>query len=297
MATVRNRDREEVLPRFAPTPEEPSKGTTKALEWVNYAFMIFLAIGIKTWQPLAIAKSQRPDGSYAFNKTMMVILVEFIKLVFCACVLGVVWFQTHPAKRSALVNLPFLQSLHFLVPSVLYGVSNTVVYHGMGYIHPALFHIFGNFRIIIAGILYRFIMGKKNTDTQWAALVLLTAGAILASPEISNPEVLDSSNTFYGMVLIVIMCLCSTSSSIYIELNYKKTEELSIFFQNIVLYVYGIAINALYLIVTDDGTVAQNGIFYGFDSSSYEVLFVQSMMGISLSFFCLLYTSPSPRDS
>lgn len=194
------------------------------LESAKYVLMIVLAIGVKTWQPLAIAASQRPDGSYSYNKTAMVFIVECIKLVFCSSVFAVVWHRTEPQKRASLINLPFKQSLHFLIPSVLYMASNTLVYYGMGYINPALFHIFGNFRIIVAGVLYRLIMGRKNTDVQWLSLVMLTAGAVLASPDVVKPDLFDESGTLYGMLILTLMCLCSTCSSIYTELNYKKTE-------------------------------------------------------------------------
>ena len=63
-----------------------------------------------------------------------------------------------------MVNLPFIKSLHFLVPSLLYATSNTLMYLGLSYINPALFHVFGNIRIIITGVLARVMLSKKLTD-------------------------------------------------------------------------------------------------------------------------------------
>lgn len=51
-----------------------------------------------------------------------------------------------------------------------------------------------------------------------------------------------------------------------------------------VLYTYGIVVNYLYMMITDDGTIAENGIFHGFDGSSMQTLAAQSLMGITLSF-------------
>jgi UDP-galactose transporter len=262
--------------------KEKEKKEPKVATW-QYCLMLALAIGIKSWQPLAIAASKNDDGSYSWNKTTMVILVEFVKLVFCAIVFSVQYYRTEPKLRPLLHALSFDQSLHFLVPAVLYAASNTLVYIGMSYINPALFHVFGNTRILTAGILYRIMMGKTQSDTQWLALVLLTSGAILATPA-GEAEPKEGENNFLGLVILILMCLCSTSSSIYTEINYKKTQELSIFYQNCVLYIYGIMVNGLFLVYTDAEQISQDGMFYGFDWPAFWVLIAQSSMGVSLSF-------------
>ena len=258
-------------------------GKSNEVSNLKYCLMLALAIGIKSWQPLAIAGSKKADGSYSYNKTVMVILVEFVKLVFCAIVFGFQYFTTSPHKRNLLHNLSFKQSLHFLVPAILYGASNTLVYMGMSYINPALFHVFGNTRILTAGILYRIMMGKKQSDIQWLSLMLLSAGAVLASPtDDVTPK--PGENNFLGLMILILMCLCSTSSSIYTEINYKKTQELSIFFQNIVLYMYGIIVNGVWLMISDTENLADQGFFYGMDRSAMVVLTAQASMGVSLSF-------------
>ncbi|CAG9326609.1 unnamed protein product [Blepharisma stoltei] len=251
----------------------------------NYikAFMILFAIGIKVWQPLAISASRREDGKYNYNKTTMVILVELAKLIVCGSALIITLANTEGIRRRALTNLKFRESLHFLVPAVFYAGSNTLVYYGLSYIDPALFHVFGNIRIITAGVLYRIIMGKKLSDIQWLSLILLTCGAVLATPGVSEAS-FDGSKTFVGLLFITLMCLLSTSASIYTEMYFKKTKELSIWYQNSVLYIYGIIVNAIYLFYTEESDNSQPGVFEGWDIYTFQVLFVQSTMGLSLSF-------------
>ena len=266
-----------------PVPIQESKKSDSEVSTSMYLLMLALAIGIKSWQPLAIAGSKNPDGSYSWNKTSMVLLVEFSKLIFCASVFAIQYLTTSPSKRHLLHNLSFTQSLHFMVPAILYGASNTLVYIGMSYINPALFHVFGNIRILTAGVLYRVMMGKKLSDLQWIALLMLTCGALLSTPA-GHAESKEGENNFLGLIILFCMCACSTASSIYTEINYKKTQDLSIFFQNSVLYLYGIVVNLLWLIFTDAGNVGDEGFFYGFDRRAFVVLVAQSSMGISLSF-------------
>ena len=250
---------------------------------LKYTFILLIVIGLKSWQPIAVGMSKNLDGSYSYNKTCMVILTELFKLVFCTVMFLIQYFSEVPASRSLLVDLPFIQSLHFIIPSILYALANTLVYIGMSHINPALFHVFGNIRIMTAGVLYRIVMKKPQSDLQWISLTLLTFGAILASP---NPvfETKEGENNMIGLIASFFMCVCSSASSIYTEINYKKTKYLSIFYQNMVLYIYGIIVNLIWLGFTEIESFNDRGIFEGFDARALHVLLTQGLMGISISF-------------
>lgn len=257
----------------------------KKLGWKLYFIMISFTILIKAWQPIAIANAKNEDGVYRFNKTAMVILVEMLKFLICIPPFLAHLIFTEPHQRKDLTNLPFIQTLHFLVPSLLYGAANTLVYLSLSYMNPALFHVLGNVRIITTGVLQRVMMGSKKSDIQWVSLFLLTIGAVIAFPGASNPGLLGSDITNYlGLIFTFAMCLCSTSSSIYTEKYYKKTEGLSIFYQNILMYMYGMLVNTLFLLATEPDALTVRGLTDGFEFYSYVVLGVQAVMGVSLSF-------------
>ena len=257
--------------------EEPTIPKTSLFQ---LALIILFAIFIKILQPIAIANSKNSDGKYNYNESTMVLLVEFVKLVFCGAVFLIQLRSASPDDKDALHDLSFTQSLHFLVPSILYAASNTLVYYGLSYINPALFHVFGNIRILTAGFMYRIMVGKKQTDIQWLSLFLIACGALLSAPapDKSNPN----ENYMLGLFLLVLMTLCSTGASIYTEKYYKKTQNLSIFYQNSVLYLYGILINFIVVLFVTSNNDKE--IFAGFDKNGLIVLIVQSTMGISLSF-------------
>ena len=263
-----------VLPLVPPRPAVKES----SVSWLKYLLILALAIIIKILQPLAIANSKE-GKKYRYNESVMVLVVEFVKLIFCSAVFYGQYRSTPREKRAALHDLPLLQSLHFLVPAVLYAISNTLVYYGISYINPALFHVFGNTRILIAGFLYRCMMHKKQTDIQWLSLFLIAFGAILSKPP--PDEEAENENYLLGLFFVATMSLCSTSASIYTEKYYKKTQELSVFYQNIVLYIYGIIVNSVVVLLT---LTEEKGFFAGFDRDGLMVLLVQSVMGISLSF-------------
>lgn len=269
---------------FSVAPADTVQKPAPSVPALLYFTMICLAIGVKCWQPLAIAGAKRADGSFSFNKTTMVLLVEFVKLLFCGCVFLIQYLTSAASQRSALTDLTFRQSLHYLVPAVLYAASNTLVYYGMSYINPALFHVLGNIRIITAGVLYRLMMGKKQTDVQWTALLILTFGAAIVTPDMEEADDVSNASPMWGLFFIILMCVCSTSSSIYTEKYFKKSQEVSIFYQNSILYAYGIMVNAVYLFLTDSKGLIEQGFFDGYDSRALVVLIAQSTMGVTLSF-------------
>jgi len=79
----------------------------------------------------------------------------------------------------------------------------------------------------------------------------LTIGAVLASPEASEANLLSGDNPMMGLFFLTLMCLISTSSSIYTELFFKKGGEISIWYQNLILYSYGIFVNGIYLLYSE----------------------------------------------
>lgn len=287
MATpVRERikDQVEIKVVVQNTPEKPMvKPVSSNVSTFKFVLILFIAIGMKSWQPIAVGMSKREDGTYSYNKTFMVLLVELCKLVFCTGAFLAHYKATPLQERYLLYNLSFGQSLHFIIPSILYAIANTMVYVGISFINPALFHVFGNIRIMTASILYRIFMKKPQSDLQWLALILLTAGAILASPT-ESLKLKPGENNVLGLICSIIMCVCSSTSSIYTELNYKRTQHLSIFYQNMVLYAYGIVVNGMWILYSSYEDITENGLFDGFDGHAFHVLISQAAMGISLSF-------------
>ena len=251
----------------------------KRVHSIKYALILVFSIGIKVLQPLSIVNAKSSDGSLRFNETTMVLLSEVAKLAFCLTMFLLQYMATKSESKKELYSLTFTQSLHFLIPAFLYGASNTLMYYGMAYISAAYFHVFGNLRILTAGILYRVIIGRKQTDVQWVSMVIIGIGAVMSADNKSN----DSKNPFIGFLLILAMTIFSTSGSIYAEKYFKKSENVSIFYQNCVLYTCGLLVNGSLLILRSSGMDGK-GVFEGFDKYAVFVLIVQSLMGVSLSF-------------
>ena len=212
----------------------------------------------------------------------MILLTEVAKMNFCFIVLFFQYSSATKSQQETMTNLKFTDSLHFLVPSALYALSNTLAFISLNYINPGLFHVFGNLRLLTAGILYKVFMNRKQTDIQWCALFLIMFGAMLASP-VDMSEFKDS-NTIIGIMITILMCSASTCSSVYTEKIFKASGDLSIFYKNIVLYLYGILVNMAFLLYNEPTLLSSGGFLTGWNFYTYLALLSQSAMGITLSF-------------
>lgn len=96
-------------------------------------------------------------------------------------------------------------------------------------------------------------------------------GAMLASPAVDMSELKDS-NTIIGIAITICMCTASTSSSIYTEKIFKASAELSIFYKNIVLYLYGILVNLAFLIYRNPELITGGAFLAGWNFYTYVAL-------------------------
>eukprot|EP00744_Colponema_vietnamica_P001510 GILI01002492.1.p1 GENE.GILI01002492.1~~GILI01002492.1.p1 ORF type:complete len:382 (+),score=154.57 GILI01002492.1:191-1336(+) len=270
------------------TPLVKEKQTQKAAGGLNNiaasnwakGVMLFACVATKTWQPLAVAASK--DGhDYPYNTSSVVILTEVVKLVACAIALGC-QFKFYPS--DAVVRFSWKESLHFIVPSIMYAIANTLIFFSMMFINPALYHVLGNFKILTAGLMYSWLLKKSLSDLQWLSLILLTLGAIASMPDIDNLSNFVTSGSFVGMMLVLMQCLTSTYGSVYTEKQFKGTAAQSIFWQNIQLYVYGIIVNIIYMLINDWAFITQKGFFHGYDHRTILALVSQSVTGLACSF-------------
>ena len=118
-------------------------------------------IFLKSWQPISIAYSKNSNGSFDYSKYMMIILVEICKLLIS--IIGLI-FHLEPKEERNIKALSGWHLMYLFGSSILYAFSNLIVFTSITYINPALYHVFGNLRILVTAVLYKMIFNKKQTD-------------------------------------------------------------------------------------------------------------------------------------
>ncbi|KAF3784591.1 CMP-sialic acid transporter 2 [Nymphaea thermarum] len=131
-------------------------------------------------------------------------------------------------------------------------------YYIFVYVDAPSYQILKNLNIISTGVLYRIILGKKLSEIQWAAFVLLCVGVTTAQLNSSSDHVLQTP--LQGWIMAIVMALLSGFAGVYTEAIIKKRPSRNINVQNFWLYVFGMIFNVAAIFIQDFDVVLNNGI-------------------------------------
>ncbi|CAA7044168.1 unnamed protein product [Microthlaspi erraticum] len=137
----------------------------------------------------------------------------------------------------------------FPIPAALYLFKNLLQYYIFAYVDAPGYQILKNLNIISTGVLYRIILKKKLSEIQWAGFILLCCGCTTAQLNSSSDRVLQTS--LPGWIMAIVMALLSGFAGVYTEAIIKKRPSRNINVQNFWLYVFGMAFNAVAIVIQD----------------------------------------------
>merc|ERR1719262_1303722 len=100
----------------------------------------------------------------------------FIELTKILCCLGVENWQgdAHRAEKGEARKTTNLQGfLVYAVPGFLYALENNLKIPATVYLHPHVFALFNNSKVIFAAVGMVILLGKKFSVLQWMSMALL----------------------------------------------------------------------------------------------------------------------------
>ncbi|KAA3490678.1 UDP-galactose transporter [Gossypium australe] len=143
-----------------------------------------------------------------------------------------------------------------------------LLYYIFAYVDAPGYQILKNLNIISTGVLYRIILKRKYSLTfwipsillelifyfrlseiQWAAFILLCAGCTTAQLNSHSDHVLQTP--LQGWIMAIVMALLSGFAGVYTEAIIKKRPSRNINVQNFWLYIFGMAFNAVAILIQD----------------------------------------------
>ena len=136
-------------------------------------------------------------------------------------------------------------------------------------------------KTIFTGLLFRLFLGRHLSGAQYLALVTLACGTATSQiPSAAHPL---GGASLHGLVLSLISSLLSAFGGIYSEKLLKKRPSASIHWQNMQLYAWGVAFNALGFAIKDSGSLA-DGWSTGYGSSwAWAVVLCNACNGLAIS--------------
>ncbi|XP_062584310.1 probable UDP-sugar transporter protein SLC35A4 [Saccostrea cucullata] len=225
-------------------------------------------------------------GKVPFKSSSVVLIIEVGKFLVSWILL--LW-QT---KGSLPKDVTFFCFLQYSVPGLLYSVSNNLSMMMQVYMDPTTFQVLSNLKIGITALLYWSFLRRPLSLRQWIAIGILTTAGTLdsyGSFKSKGKEFSELYITITGLVMIGIQCTVSGMASVYAEYILKKQKEMSLHFQNIMLYTWLMIINTSFWIyeetVDEEKDITKKfHIFRGYSLATWMIVITQIYVGLAMSF-------------
>merc|ERR1719183_1158720 len=115
-------------------------------------------------------------------------LIEFTKILCCLCVEQWQGDQYRAEKGESRRTTTWRGFLVYAVPGFLYAVENNLKIPATVYLHPHVFALFNNSKVIFAAIGMVVLLGKRFSVMQWVSMALLGLSLCVAKVQMFLPD-------------------------------------------------------------------------------------------------------------
>ncbi|XP_049513308.1 uncharacterized protein LOC119431448 [Dermacentor silvarum] len=188
------------------------------------------------------------DGAYPMNQSLVVALTEVLKCVLVAVV--------HVVTSGSLRMRP---SLKFLLPSLIYMLTNNIFFFALHYVTPAVWLVFVQCRIFLTLLVYKYPFGRHVTRAQWTAGALIVM-AVVGSQADALVSHARSSSVATALALALLCGSLSTVAAVYTEYYFKNDsrtiweQQFQIYFGTALISGAAALFSAEQLVCTDELT-------------------------------------------
>ncbi|XVF01648.1 hypothetical protein REPUB_Repub04eG0106400 [Reevesia pubescens] len=253
--------------------------TREQAKWKRKTVVTLALTFLTSSQAILIVWSKRA-GKYEYSVTTANFLVETLKCALSLAALARIW-KSEGVTEDNRLSTTLDEVIVYPIPALLYLVKNLLQYYIFAYVDAPGYQILKNFNIISTGVLYRIILKKKLSEIQWAAFVLLCAGCTTAQLNSRSDRVLQTP--LQGWIMAIVMALLSGFAGVYTEAIIKKRPSRNINVQNFWLYIFGMAFNAVAILIQDFDAVMNKGFFHGYSIITTLMILNHALSGIAVS--------------
>ncbi|KAK3194171.1 hypothetical protein Dsin_025481 [Dipteronia sinensis] len=266
-------------PLSAITVSNVASNSSEKSKWKRKS-MVTLALTVLTSSQAILIVWSKRAGKYEYSVTTANFMVEALKCALSLAALARIWRNEGVTEDNRL-STTLDEVIVYPIPAALYLVKNLLQYYIFAYVDAPGYQILKNFNIISTGILYRIILKKKLSEIQWAAFILLCCGCTTAQLNSNSDHVLQTP--VQGWMMAIVMALLSGFAGVYTEAIIKKRPSRNINVQNFWLYVFGMAFNAVAIVIQDFDAVMNKGFFHGYSFITVLMILNHALSGIAVS--------------
>ncbi|QCD77551.1 CMP-sialic acid transporter 1 [Vigna unguiculata] len=251
---------------------------------MQWYFVAALLTVLTSSQGILTTLSQS-NGEYKYDYATVPFLAEVFKLAVSCFLL---WRECQKSPLPKMTTEWKTVAL-FPIPSVIYLIHNNVQFATLTYVDTSTYQIMGNLKIVTTGVLFRMFLGRRLSNLQWMAIVLLAVGTTTSQVRGCGETSCESlfSAPIQGYMLGVLSACLSALAGVYTEFLMKKNND-SLYWQNMQLYTFGTLFNMARLLVDDFRGGFENGpwwrrIFDGYTITTWMVVLNLGSTGLLVS--------------
>jgi UDP-sugar transporter A1/2/3 len=232
-------------------------------------------------QPILVTMSKEDNGSFAYSVPVSTMLSEALKLAISSTLLfagkssGTIGSVLHDESLSEFAS--------YLLPAGIYFVNNNCIFFILQAVDPTTFQLLSQMKTIFTGLLFRVFLQRKLSAVQYLALITLACGTACSQLPSPHKHHRPGAAPFFGAMLSVLSSLLSALGGIYNEKLLKGRPSASIHWQNIQMYVWGVAFNGIGAYAKDGAAFHSTGLLAGFDSPAWAVVGCNALNGLAIS--------------
>jgi drug/metabolite transporter (DMT)-like permease len=239
--------------------------------------LLLLDLCFLTISTITITLSQTHDGFILYSISGAVLVSEILKF-FISLICWFIFKFKNGESLNIFKELSFQESIQFIIPSILFAISNNLIYQCLQFLPPQVYQILLNLRIIITILTFKFIFSKSISMIQTFSVIILMCSVGLSRIQLQVGWFdLTSEKFLFGLLLMAIMIISTSFSNVYFEFLAKKNLTTSIFIQNLYLFSGGILVNFLLSFIVHPSLIT---IFENFNFFTILSIVVSSILGI-----------------
>jgi len=234
-------------------------------------------------QPVLVTLSKNELGGFDYSVPASTMLSEALKLAISAVLLirGMLSGQITAIFHDDSVS----EFFSYAIPAGIYFVNNNCIFFILQAVDPTTFQLLSQMKTIFTGLLFRVFLKRRLTAVQYLALITLACGtAISQVPSCErHTRGAQAAAPLLGGLLSVLSSLLSALGGIYNEKLLKGRPTTSIHWQNIQMYIWGVAFNAVGAYMKDGQRMSAVGLTAGFGVAAVSVVVCNALNGLAIS--------------
>lgn len=240
------------------------------------------AAALMSLQPVLVTMSKNGRGAFDYSVPSSTMLSEALKLCISTALL--LYGLSRGTVASLLHEESFTEFFSYMLPAVIYFVNNNCMFFILQAVDPTTFQLLSQMKTIFTGLLFRVFLKRRLSAVQYLALVTLACGTACSQlPSRHNAKGVGGANPWLGALLSLLSSLLSALGGIYNEKLLKGRPSSSIHWQNIQMYVWGVAFNGLGAWMKDGASMQARGLLAGYSAAAWSVVVCNALNGLAIS--------------